>query len=273
MAHARGQLTFEGLESILMTFAIVWAILAPMTFESMSSVQDEYSHKRDFEMILAKVPSFRKFVLEECERLEINMTVPLGDITVDMVSVLEDDAAWAEDTKPYKEALVVTVKLWPRLDHSSVFAWTEMHREQLWLFGPESNGSTRSAALATALLFGSLFLTVFLYASLTATPSRTDEAALAGWKRFGVPLTVFSVVCGITGSILVVFLKLSHTNAMMVAGKTYFHINDAGLNILAIIIGLSCLAGIVISRQSIQAAAKAEEEDSNRATADRSLSS
>ena len=88
-----------------------------------------------------------------------------------------------------------------------------------------------------------------------------------------MPLTVFSVVCGIIGSILVVFLKLSHTNAMMVAGKTYFHINDAGLNLLAIIIGLSCLAGIVISRQSVQAAAKAEEEDSNRATADRSLSS
>ena len=38
----RGRVTYEGLESILMTFAVVWAILAPMSFDAMTNVQDEF---------------------------------------------------------------------------------------------------------------------------------------------------------------------------------------------------------------------------------------
>ena len=247
-------ITYEGLQNILMTFAVVWAILAPMTFEVMSNNQDEYSHKRDFEMILHKIKPFRTFVLEECERLNIDMVVPLGDITVDMAAKLNDDAFWDRSDKPEKESLVVCLKLWPLLDQSSVYAWTEMHRDLMWTGGPESFANTISAVLASAMLFGSLFMTVFLYASLTATPSRTNEAALVAWKRLGIPATILSVVLGIIGSIIVFLTNLTHTNGMLVGGITYFTANDIGTMTLIVIIVLSVAVGVIEAKRSMRAA-------------------
>lgn len=222
---------YSDVEGIIVNVGVIEALVASFVVAMQMSILPRTLGEADFMGLMCSNAKFRKFAVKTMESYEhgdfgmFNFTHEIVEgevfdikqwLLVEWPQHKLSDQNWGLDFPARVQAcnsvpaMASSVELMmPAFPMERMHSWIAWHREEARLV---SAAVHQLSSLGGSFIFGSLFISVLLYISLTLSPAHEDTSgkALKAWTKVGMPIAILNIFL-LAGSMTCFCLAMSWT--------------------------------------------------------------